>query len=734
MKGTAVVVLTLLGLSMLFSLTACVSEEKAVESGTRDLPATDYRPVWLSDEPLIIVGNWDTAPIFRIRKGGNPAWHEEDYAREHTEEAVQKLKELGVTMAVIHFYKGFGLAAEREQLEDAKKLAALCKKHGIRVGVYVGSTVGYETFLLEKPEAEEWFLPDYMGQPVHYGGTQTFRKRVFFMHPGYVDYMKQVLRIAVEELQADLIHFDNTSLRARRPAFHHPLAKDYFKTYLNEKYAPEELNKRLGLSDVSFVEPPIHEAPLSTIDDPLFQEWTDFRCQQLTDFYAEMARFIRGLNPEVAVENNPHSGCSGLNTMWEQGIDYPRLLAHTDIVWTEEGNEAGITENGILLSKIRSYKQATILKNKVFTYTGDSLIQLAEAMTFNRGCMGMVGGVLAGYELSETRLTHGFDNPYTWGGEDTGFELTQRKKDYIDFYRKNFDYYRDVETVSEVAVLHTFATMAFNNGRPYQSVYLFEQALIQNHVPFDIIFDDHLADLSRYRVLVLADQEALSNRQLDQIRAFVARGGGLVATEHTSLYTELRQRRRDFGLSELFQVKPSRWQARGRAPEPVPEAELVRRVVGEGKVVYIPEIIPAIKKPTPAPMTSEYWKLPLNAQELIDSVAWAAGGTLSLEAQAGPTTVLEVLQQQESGTLLLHMINYDSLNTPLVENVGISLRVPTGLEIEQVMLLSPDLEASEVIPHRMLETESDETRVAFTVPRLETYNLVVLRPLQSGRL
>ncbi len=44
------------------------------------------------------------------------------------------------------------------------------------------------------------------------------------------------------------------------------------------------------------------------------------------------------------------------------------------------------------------------------------------------------------------------------------------------------------------------------------------------------------------------------------------------------------------------------------------------------------------------------------------------------------------------------------------------------------MVWSPDLEVSEVIPHRMLETENDETRVAFTVPRLETYNLVVVRP------
>jgi len=52
-----------------------------------------------------------------------------------------------------------------------------------------------------------------------------------------------------------------------------------------------------------------------------------------------MERYIRTLNPQCAVENNPHSGMSGNNTIWDQGVDYPRLLSHTDIVWTEEGNE-----------------------------------------------------------------------------------------------------------------------------------------------------------------------------------------------------------------------------------------------------------------------------------------------------------------------------------------------------------------------------------------------------------
>jgi hypothetical protein len=370
---------------VLLTLLSC-SRQPAPQPQQEKPAAALSKPSWLKNEPLIIAGNWDSMPIFRRRVGGNPVWQEEDYQKEHTEETVSKLKDLGVTMAVIHFYKGFGLEAEKEQLEYSRKLAALCKRHGIKVGVYVGSTIAYETFLLEKPEAEEWFAPPYLGKPVFYSG-QTFRKRVYFMHPGYRQYMKRVLQLAVQDLKVDLIHFDNTSLQAQAPIFFHPQAVQDFRDFLKAKYSPALLKKRLGFSDVRYVEPPPYDRPLSTIDDPLFQEWADFRCQQLTNYYAEMESYIRGMNPQVAVESNPHLGISGVNTVWTEGVDYPRLLSHMDVVWTEEGNEAGVTPHGILVSKIRTYKMAALLKNSIFTYTGGvggATLQMAEAMAYNR--------------------------------------------------------------------------------------------------------------------------------------------------------------------------------------------------------------------------------------------------------------------------------------------------------------------------------------------------------------
>jgi hypothetical protein len=683
---------------VLFLIAATGCKQNIVEKKVAiTVEKTLYRPAWVSQDPLVFVGNWDAMAIFRRRVGNNPVWMEDDYIKQHSEEAVKKLKDMGVTMAIIHFYKGFGIEAEKEQMEDSKKLAALCKKYGIKVGVYIGSTVGYETILLEKPEAQEWFVPDYLGNPVRYfwDQKQTFRKMVYFMHPGFIDYMKQVIRIAIVDMKVDLIHFDNTGGRAIPPTFHHPMAIENFKTYLKNKYSPEMLKKRLGFSDVRYVEPPKYNQPLSTIDDPLFQEWTDFRCQQLADFYGIMESYIRGLNPEVAVENNP-GGITGVtNNAWTQGIDHPRLNSHTDFFWSEEGNEASVNDEGVLISKIRSYKMAPILNNRVFTYTSGSKLMMAECMAYNRQ-IGMVGGVLAGDELPEDQ------------------------RNYIKFFHKNFDYYHNIHNVADVAVLHSYATMAYNTDRPHQSAYLFHQVLIQNKIPFDIIFDDNLKDLSKYKVLVLADQECLSDEKLDLIRTFVNQGGGLVATEHSSLLTEWRQRKRDFGLNDLFQVKAPEWHG-SSSPEDILNIPVQKSQVGKGRVVYIPEVKPSVPKPPTVAMTSRYWKLPVNWKELIESIQWASGNNLSLNVEAPLTVTMELTQKEDKSALILNLVNFDS-KVLSVKNIKVDIQVPEGKKVTQVTVMTPDGRDDEII-----QCKENGQRAVFTVPQLSIYNLVVMK-------
>ncbi len=674
-------------------------------------PEARAMPAWLNDGPIIMAGCWDDFPLFHKRMGGTPTWLNDLYRQQGADATVRALKDAGITLGMIHFFKGFGLDAERDHIADARVLARKLKQNGIRVGLYIGSTIAYETFLPEKPEAEAWFVPDYLGKPLYYG-DQTFRRRVYFMHPGYREYIKSVIRYGMENLDPDLMHFDNASMQAQPGIFTHPMAVDDFRKYLASNFNSSELQERLGFTDVRYVQAPELEDVPDRINDPLLQLWADFRCHQLTSYYAEMAALIRSINPQVAVENNPSTGISGRNVIWEQGVDYPRLLGTIDAAWTEEGDNATVTPDGALVSKIRTFKAASILKKKIFCYTWGAdgnwgygpntggLLQMAESMAYNRQCLGMVGI---------------FNQVAT---------LPAEPRQYIQFYRQNFDLYRDVETVADVALLYSFSSMGFNSDRPIVSFMLASQMLIQGQYLFDIIFDQHLNDLSRYRVLYLADQESLSDEQIQKVRQFVKQGGGLVATGHTSLYTEWRERRPDFGLTDCFGISAPAWYGSADEEPDVPGGPVQHRL-GSGKVTYIPAITPTTMKPShQGPGRKQhYWNLAANNNEMSSGILAAMNGapTVRLTSPASPYITFEMVQQQAGSRWVLHILNYDHERNPELRDLAFEAALPATRNVKSLRTLSPDRPGAD----GPLQWSGNKL-ISFRLPTLKIYTVVVI--------
>ena len=112
-----------------------------------------------------------------------------------------------------------------------------------------------------------------------------------------------------------------------------------------------------------------------------------------------------------------------------------------------------------------------------------------------------------------------------------------------------------------MALLHSEQTEAFHAGmaegdRAADHVLGMYQALVEARVPFDLVHEALLTPerLDPYKVLVLADAAALSDAQCEAIRAYVRRGGSLVATFASSLFDESGVRRGDFGLADVFGV------------------------------------------------------------------------------------------------------------------------------------------------------------------------------------
>jgi hypothetical protein len=147
----------------------------------------------------------------------------------------------------------------------------------------------------------------------------------------------------------------------------------------------------------------------------------------------------------------------------------------------------------------------------------------------------------------------------------------------------------------------------------------------------------------------------------------------------------------------------------------------VQNRVGKGRVVYIADVRPAIEKPPAVAMTSQYWKLPLNWEELLGAVIWAAEVKLSLEVKAPETQNVVVELMKQEGRRLVHLRNYDVARIPQVEGIEVEVENPDGKKVSQVKVLTPDREGEETLGHT-----SKGDRMQFRVATLETYNLVLI--------
>ena len=132
-------------------------------------------------------------------------------------------------------------------------------------------------------------------------------------------------------------------------------------------------------------------------------------------------------------------------------------------------------------------------------------------------------------------------------------------RDIFSWHHANERYLRNTANLAQVALVVSSRTAPYLGGwKDRQSIEGhgtgFYRALLESRVPFDMVDDAFLdaANLARYRTLVLANAAVLSDAQCAQLRAFVARGGNIVATHQTSLYDEQGRRRSDFALADLF--------------------------------------------------------------------------------------------------------------------------------------------------------------------------------------
>jgi hypothetical protein len=144
-------------------------------------------------------------------------------------------------------------------------------------------------------------------------------------------------------------------------------------------------------------------------------------------------------------------------------------------------------------------------------------------------------------------------------GEDRRWLEPARR--YFEWMARHDAHFVNKRTISNIGVVMGQRTHLFYKTprgalmREYMDgMYL---ALLEGRFLFDFVHEDKLApeDLAKYSTLLLPNTALLSDEQCRQLRAFVDRGGSLLATYETSMYNERNERRSDFGLADVFGIR-----------------------------------------------------------------------------------------------------------------------------------------------------------------------------------
>ena len=541
------------------------------ESGGSAAGAAGNRPEWIKQG--VVAASSMESLSFILRRGGQSLDAEREWLADRTEAAMRRFKEHGINLLVLNLHKGAGLKAEASDIEATRKAVELAHAQGIKVVGYVGASIFYETLPSEEPDAKNWIQVDEFGRPIYYTSEQTFRIMACRNNPGYQEFTRKVIRAGIKDLRLDGLHFDQMRWHAEPSSCRCRYCTEQFREFIARRYSGSGMRLRFGFERLDGIIPPpfgLTEPPvrLPELRNPLMQEWALFRSESLARRFREIETYIRELNPSAFFQGNPTMHLDS-NVGFIYGIDHAQLLKIGAMLWCEDANQAAWTRDGRLVSKIRSYKALRTMGNSLLawqdfpSYRGSAELRAAEALAFGDRNLGVVAGSDIGYSAPRPAL-----------------------QPIIDFFWSRAKVLSETVEIADAAVLRSFSSIEFNPARANVSTTLFEQSLIQANVPFAIIFDEQLRDLRRYKVLVLADQDALSNDQISLIRRFVEAGGGLVATGDTSMMNEWRLRREKFGLAELFGFEK-------------PPAGPVRRNFGKGRVVYLPRVDPSIAPPPP---------------------------------------------------------------------------------------------------------------------------------------
>jgi hypothetical protein len=298
-------------------------------------------------------------------------------------------------------------------------------------------------------------------------------------------------------------------------------------------------------------------------------------------------------------------------------------------------------------------------------------------------------------------------------------------------------------------------------------------ALLEGRFAFDFVHEDRLEPerLAKYRALLLPNVAMLSDKQCEQLRAYVRAGGSLMASFETSLYDENLEPREEFGLADLMGVnkagtvvgtngnaysarleKPhaifegfsdTTWIAGAQNRVPLKSVEGAVATVVPGFVRYPPELAYPIERQTnepamvlresgksrmvwfPGDIERTYWMTGHSdlLRLLHNAIRWVSHDERMVQVEG--SGLVEVFCWETSPGYAVHLLNYNTPNafhgwmrseSPLGPQ-RVTLKLPSGVSVKTVELLRSGHKPAFAVRNQVLQ---------FTVPSLGDYEVAAI--------
>lgn len=649
---------------------------RPVPTSVQELQALAEETVFPTHEPL-----W----FYRNRGSASPK--EKARAINYQDpDNVEKMSRLGLYIPKrAHFFKGFGLQRERPYIDKTIAYAKELHKRGMLVSVYVGGTMFTDYFFKEVPEAIDWARRDQNGLPITYGGYQLQRWFPCLNNPGYLAYTKKVLDVAIHEVEADEIFFDNQILRHEPRSCRCDHCIKHMREMITKKYTLEQCEERYGLAEYPDVVAPIWSQAcppwrLDAIRTPQIQDWIDHRIATVVEFYQSMAFHVKRSRPQCIVGMNI-KGVHGHNRAFDHGICHGAFADILDFSCID-GYAPGVYK-GAVHSEVRFWKSSHATHVTIVDGPGSELAA--------------VEGQVYGYRKFVEG--HGWLNDL---GECSVFTpVTQ-------FLRTHQHLYHERPHLHDVAVLRSEPSTNYNCAKVHEQLIAFEQTLAVEKIPWTIIYDKQITDLGTYRIIALPEIQALSDAWVDALDAFMKKGGAVIASGQAAAFNEwYRSREPDHALS--------RWL--GHAPAGQYEVASV----GKGRFIYVP----AWDVATPWDFHDWFaiWGnnvFPVENRDLFRKAIDDATGDVPLahRATGNDYVFVEAIAGPEvaAASVDLHFVNYNPQHIAPAMNVQVA--VPHGMTKATVTLTDPHQLAA---PSWQIGAAIQGRHASFTVPTPKTY-------------